>query len=385
MCFTYSECKSFRFESIPQMSDCDPAEEADCRGGRCKLLTDEVVNDHGLLDDSGKYIYGEKEICTESVSQAAKEYFFDEKTRYHAARENFISARNLYDDQNENSIHLYSYYATNCVGPLITKGIISEEEMGVAQSVKDGKLPYQPAEDLHPITKTVTFNVKDFGGGKYWMFTGLWALAGKFVTVSSPDTVLEQAKIVIGANKDKLYHKDYYHRRDSQVTSNFLLTDSQQTIGSVYGGLIILELKGQTDLIGKMFDITFGNVIEAPIFNLDTDTNDDWNQMKFKPAPWSVFRVPNKIIFVLPTVHVRKLTDVTTNLQEWADFMDKSDHAACKTDRSKAEIIVPDVAVANGIAHSGYPIGSMHRPTLNGNVTFPQRGTINTPYMALGI
>ena len=97
MCFTHSECKSFRFESIPQKSDCDQAEEADCNGSKCKLLTEEVINDEGLLDASGKYIYGAKEICTESVSQAVKDYFYDQDSRYHAAKRDFINAKYEYE------------------------------------------------------------------------------------------------------------------------------------------------------------------------------------------------------------------------------------------------------------------------------------------------
>ena len=162
MCFTFSDCKSFRFESIPQKADCDPEEVADCNASKCKLLTDEVVNKKGIVDKSGKFVYGEKELCTESVSQAAKEYFFDKDTRYHAAKDDFINARNQYNGTVEDSIHHYSYLATNCIGPAITKGIITEKEMGVAQSVKNGKLPWQPTGDYQPTRKTVTVNVKDF-------------------------------------------------------------------------------------------------------------------------------------------------------------------------------------------------------------------------------
>ena len=85
--------------------------------------------------------------------------------------------------------------------------------MGVAQSVKDGKLPYQPEGVVEPITKTVTFKVKYFCcqyGGKYWMFTGLWALAGKFVKVSSPDIVLGRVKIIIGARVEKCCKIRYF-------------------------------------------------------------------------------------------------------------------------------------------------------------------------------
>ena len=122
----------------------------------------------------------------------------------------------------------------------------------------------------------------------------------------------------------------------------------------------------------------FDNAIEAPLFNLDTDTNEDWNNhIKNKPAQWTVFRFPGQLTFVLSTSHVKKNTDVMTNLKEWKAYMTNLDYAGCVIDRKKGEIWVPDVLVSVGAAHSGYPICTSNGAWLRGDHVFPEGGTID--------
>ena len=170
-----------------------------------------------------------------------------------------------------------------------------------------------PEGNPAPFSKKVSITVRDVGkSNKCCVFTGLYALPGKFVTVKTPDMALSQVSIKIGSHKDPLYKRGNPPKsRDPKVTMDFSITSSSQVIGSVYGGLIIVNLGAAHALTGQTFKIEFDNVIEAPLFNLDTDTNDDWNNhIKNKPAPWTVFRIPENITFVKgaqSTIHPRQL------------------------------------------------------------------------------
>lgn len=390
LCYTFAECKSFRFQPKPLDPKC---KWPDCNPSVCELLKDKVeLKEKDKVDE--KKIYGESDICTESMSPEAKEYFSSPDTRYIAAKADFLVAKANYDPNNIETVQHYAYIATHCLGPIIEQGDISEDEMGIAESVLAGNLPYMPEGNPTPSSKTVSITVRDTGTwkkGTVWVFTGLYALPGKVVTVTTPDIGLSQFIIKIGANKDPIYKRQRLlskedRVRDPEVTMDFNITSSTQAIGSVYGGLIIVNLGKAHALTGQTFDIEFDNVIEAPLFNLDTDTNKDWNShIKNKPGPWSVFRIPQKITFVLPTASVKHITDVTTNLKEWEAFMKDVDYAGCVIDRKKGEIIVPDVMVSAGIAHSGYPVSTMNLNVLRGVTIFPARGTINYVDMPLGI
>jgi hypothetical protein len=388
LCFTFPQCKSFRFEPKPLTDGCNPGLE-DCNPSKCDLLTAIVeLNAKDSVDED--YIYGERDLCTESMSQEAKDYFTSLDSRYAAAKADFLVAKDEYDVKNKVSVHHYSYLATNCLGPIIERGEISEAEMGIAQSVIDGRIPYMPDGKPAPTSKKIIITVRDAGTWKYnrfWVFTGLYALPGKFVTVNTPDIALSQVSIKIGSHKDPLYKRgNPADSRDPQVTMDFNITTSSQVIGSVYGGLIIVNLGAAHALLGQTFEIEFDNVIEAPLFNLDTDTNDDWNNhIKHNPAPWTVFRIPEKITFVLDTAYVKQITDVTTNLKEWKAFMVDLDYAACVIDRKKGEIIVPDILVSVGMAHSGYPVSTMNGAVLRGENIFPKEGSINNPSQSLGL
>jgi len=388
ICFTLTECKAFRFRHVPLVNGCNPDKE-DCNQSRCNLLKEKIeLNEGDRVQED--WIYGEREICTDSMSQEAKDYFLSPDSRQTAAKVDFLAAKVEYDVLNKDSVQRYSYLATNCLQPLIQHGEISEEEMGIAKSVIAGRIPTMPEGNPRPHSKKVSITVRDPGTwypNKLWVFTGLYALPGKFVTVKTPDLALSQIIVKIGAHKDPLYKRgEPVNTRDPQVTMDFNITSSSQALGSVYGGLIIVNVGEARALIGQTFEMEFDNVIEAPLFNLDTDTNEEWNiHIKNKPAPWTVFRIPGQLTFVLSTSHVKKITDVTTNLNEWKALMTNLDYAACARDRKKGEIFVTDVLVSIGAAHSGYPICTMNGAWMRGDNVFPEGGTIDYPDQNIGL
>ena len=73
LCFTFTECKAFRFKPVPLANGCNP-DEKDCNNSKCDLLKEKVeLNEGDRVDED--LIYEEKEICTDSMSQEAKIIF----------------------------------------------------------------------------------------------------------------------------------------------------------------------------------------------------------------------------------------------------------------------------------------------------------------------
>ena len=117
LCFTFAECKSFRFEPKP-LKTC---KWQDCNPSVCDLLREKVeLNEKDSVDE--KYIYGESDMCTESMSQEAKEYFSSPNSRYIAAKADFLVAKGEYDPNNIETVQHYAYIATHCLGSIIDQG-----------------------------------------------------------------------------------------------------------------------------------------------------------------------------------------------------------------------------------------------------------------------
>ena len=117
-----------------------------------------------------KYVYGESDTCLGSMSQDAKDYFSSPEARYGAIKEDFLLAKKEYDSTNIASVHHYSYIATKCLGPLIDHGDITQDEMGISQSLLDGKLPYMVEGNPSASSKTVSVTRRDVVS-KLWGFT----------------------------------------------------------------------------------------------------------------------------------------------------------------------------------------------------------------------
>ena len=79
-------------------------------------------------------------------------------------------AHGEYDVMNKLSVDHYSCLATNCLGPTIERGEISEGEMGIAQSVIAGRIPYMPEGNPAPSSKKVSITVRDAGTWNYNRF-----------------------------------------------------------------------------------------------------------------------------------------------------------------------------------------------------------------------
>jgi len=347
LCYTFSECAAFKWSSLKT---------------RCYLL-----KEIGSYEADETYTSGMKNTCTENLDSEVSEYFANPLQRKLAAKASYIEAKETYDGS-LTSRKSFSKVATSCLQPLIKNGEISEQEIGTAPALLSEELPFLPLDGVEPSFKTVSITANSgpmyiprTAGVKYgnWVITGLYAPPGKIITVTTPEKAVSKINILIGTHTDQLYDKNEPLERDPEVTMRFDITEESQFIGSPYGGLIILKFTG-SDLFGEILNIKFENILEAPHFVLGEHTNEDWNNhMKNLPSPWSVFEIPNQIMFVVPTrgqYGAALKEDVTSYLEEWKTFMEKNDKAAAVEDRPVAEVVVLDVQITKGTAHSGYPI-----------------------------
>jgi len=333
---------------------------------RCRLLK----NIGGKIVGGAIYVTGMRDDCTDKISNEARNYFSNPFLWQDVVKNQFLETKQSYDGSTV-SRKAYSRM-TECLKPLIKFGAISEEEMGIAPALKDGiEVPFLPLGEAKATSLTVdiTANSGQINKGSIpginpkiqyenWIFTGLYAPPGKIISVVIPEWALYKFQIQIGVHTDKNYGKDKM-LRDPDITSIFSMGKETQKIGSPYGGLIIIKFFDNS-LEGEVIKMKFENVLKAPHFVLGKHTNEDWNShIKNEAGPWTVFEIPNKIGFVVPSRGERgayHLTDVTFNLKEWSSFMDKNDKAVGIVNRPAGELVVLDSQIIAGSAHNGYPI-----------------------------
>jgi len=357
LCFTFPECIAFTWSSANRI---------------CNLLKITVGNNLALT--ARRSISGLRTSCTENLDHEVVDYFSNPNQRHIAAKDTLSKAKANYDGEKDSRI-TYSK-SLLCLPALLKSGEITEDELHTPSNFNTEEMPFLPLA-VEPISKTMSITansgslkIPNTAGVMYknWVITGLYAPPGKIINVRIPPNAVGQIKITIGVHTDKLYGLDDKLHRDPQISYNFDMTQETQKMGTPYGGLIVVKFLGPNDLSGESIDIEFNNVIEAPHFILGEHTNEDWNNhIKNRPAPWTVFEIPNSIIFIVATRKENTeegkrrqipddVTTIRTNLEEWKQFMIRSDFSAGVVDRPVAEILVLDEQISVGVMHSGYPM-----------------------------
>ena len=92
-------------------------------------------------------------------------------------------------------------------------------------------------------------------------------------------------------------------------------------VGNPYGGLIYIALPKNLT-IGNV-DVTIENAVGAPYFVLGQTSEDDWiNTISQRKAPWTELEVPGQINFVIPTVNISDIANVTSLMTYWKGAME---------------------------------------------------------------
>lgn len=195
--------------------------------------------------------------------------------------------------------------------------------------------------------------------------TGLYAVPGKPVYISVPDSVLkEEMHVVIGAHSDYLGNCDPMDdwRRMPDVVSIIRLDNKFQFATSPFGGLIYLTMSGGRAVTA---DIKFKNVIPAPFFKKGSTTLQQWKTMlENNKAPWGEI-ASDKVIITLPDSTLQTIDDPEKVMTLWDSIISTAaELAQLPYPFVRPVRMVVDVQITAGSMHAGYPIMIGHSPSV---------------------
>ena len=204
-----------------------------------------------------------------------------------------------------------------------------------------------------------------------WRNTGLWAAAGKAITVEVPAGAVNTGlDIRIGSHTDSLRKLDDNRnkgglKRSLYVTKTWEVTQPTTLAATAYGGLIYIMVPVGAAL--GQITVTIRNAGgRAPWFKLGRDTDADWNQrIKDYPAPWAELEGEN-CIFTVQSVHARRVASPEALLNFWDARLDDfaqiegRPQSTWRSSRTRQERWVEDIQLSSnrGVAYAGYPVPS---------------------------
>ena len=145
--------------------------------------------------------------------------------------------------------------------------------------------------------------------------TGLYAIAGKLVTVTTPSDLLKsKLSVVIGHHRsvrptDKTA---YVSMPDSRRT--FAVSKAQTKAISPHGGLIMISVPKEVGLDKTTFNFT--GAIEAPRFVLGTHNDQQWKTIRNAPAPWGEL-ISDNLVMIVYSEALRQLDNPTVLMTWW--------------------------------------------------------------------
>ncbi|MCJ8012600.1 M60 family metallopeptidase [Paenibacillus sp. KQZ6P-2] len=193
-----------------------------------------------------------------------------------------------------------------------------------------------------------------------WRSTGLYAPAGKVVTVDVPEGT-EYLDVQIGVHTDNLCDNPKWDRAPI-VTLKQRLKPGTNRINSPYGGLIyLIPAKPKA---GTKVNVTIHGAVRAPYFVLGQTTEQEWNDtIRHYPVPWAELQ-GNRIIVTVPADNIRELERPEQLMRKWDEIADHYDRlVGVAPDQpiphrspDNPQRFVADIQISAGWMHSGYPI-----------------------------
>ena len=206
-------------------------------------------------------------------------------------------------------------------------------------------------EDAETVSKTIDINTNV----PNWHSTGLYAPAGKVITVDVPESAAGKGlRVRIGCHRDSLWGKDSW-RRVPQITNSYPIRQTATKAASAFGGLVYIEVPGKCEL--DSVSVKIAGAVEAPYYVLGKTDLKEWKEsIRTRPAPWAEL-AGRKIIYSVPSSSIRRLDDPESLMKIWDDVLDAiADLAVISRQRRRPERFVTDVQISAGYMHSGYPI-----------------------------
>ncbi len=206
-----------------------------------------------------------------------------------------------------------------------------------------------------------------------WHSTGLYAPAGKTISVGIPDTAIGKGlRVRIGCHADQLWGKDAWHRAP-RVTRTFALEKQTTLAASAFGGLVYIEVPRNSKL--GTIPVSVNGCIAAPWFVLGKTSVEDWRKtIRAAPAPWAELEC-SSIIYSVPSSAIRNLDDPKTLMEIWDSQMNSfADLAGIPRQRVRPERFVLDEQISAGYMHSGYPIMAHLDAVYSVDITAARKG-----------
>ena len=221
---------------------------------------------------------------------------------------------------------------------------------------------HHTAEDVYGVIPAsaprVTQSVSLDTSNSRWHATGLYAAPGEIVTVTVPSSLVNQGYTIrVNAHTDDISRRDNWERMPV-VHRSFDINQTTVQVASAFGGLLFFDFGDTPPNLGSV-SVTIEDAVEAPYFDLDQHTDQQWNAtLRDRPAPYGVFASENLII-VLPKHQIESanLTEPTDLMTWWNETVQLQDDLASQAQfRTSPELINVDVQNSAGAAHAGFPI-----------------------------
>ncbi|AQT67148.1 hypothetical protein STSP2_00289 [Anaerohalosphaera lusitana] len=218
--------------------------------------------------------------------------------------------------------------------------------------------------DAQRVTKTLSFSVTEEGrdirgnDSGIWLSTGLYAVPGEIVTVSTSDPITNLGMgIKINGDWNNVSDRGSYLRMPFGTSRDYALNQSSILTANPFGGIIYITIPRNT--VPGDFDITIENAIEAPYFIQGVHTNEDWlNEIRNKPAPFAEL-VSDNMIISLSKDKVTNLEDPEALMEFWEQGLTAQDDLAGLTgNRTRQTRMYSMIQTAWGSGYAGYPIGA---------------------------
>jgi len=210
---------------------------------------------------------------------------------------------------------------------------------------------------------------------KNWISTGLYAPAGKEITVEVPAETVD-LELQIGAHTDSLNNTPLQEWvRAPLITKKMQLEPGTNKIANPYGGLVYLIPTKPNP--GVKIQAKISGAVNAPYYIMGQTNLDEWkNTIRNYPAPWAELHSGRAIITV-PTEYARSLDNPDEVLKKWNQLIDGYDRlVGLSPDQAEPHRspnlpfrYVGDAKISNGFLHAGYPIMFHVNPTAIDAVT----------------
>lgn len=198
------------------------------------------------------------------------------------------------------------------------------------------------------VTRTLSIDL----GQPRWHGTGLYAIPGKPIKVSSQDAPDRGLRIRIGAHSDTLWHHDDW-KRAPEIAVSVPFRSGERSVVNAFGGLVYIEVPQGA---AGTCEIRIEGAVPAPRYVHGQTSLADWRTIRSHPAPWADIE-SSKIILTVPAEHIRSLDDPSALMDFWDKVADAcADLATIPRERRSAERYVADVQISAGYMHAGYPI-----------------------------